>query len=194
MPIDFVADDPRKQVLLIQDEKSGARRGVVLRESWFDSPCTKGSYIHLIGNFDAHGQCIINNAENMMILHPDYLISTTVVSDSPSCPRRSVLQDRIKVIGEIEKAQFFGIVFHEIFQGALQGNKWDVDSLRHIILAVLLRHIEDLYGIHMSVQEATEYVMERIPDLRAWADALIRAKPGVSIPLQTAFFVHLLAT
>ena len=165
----------------MQEEKTDVRRVVILRESWFDSPSSKDSYIHLIGGFDACGQCIVDNSENMMILHPDYLISPTVVSDSPSCPRRAILQDRIKVIGELEKAQFFGIAFHEIFQGAVKANKWDIDSLKHVVETVLLRHIDDLYGIRMSIPEATEYAMERIPDLMAWANAFLRVKPGVSV-------------
>ncbi|BDD58467.1 hypothetical protein MAP00_003745 [Monascus purpureus] len=114
----------------------------------------------------------------MVILHPDHLISATVVADSMSCQRRAILQDRIKVFGEIEKPQFFGIVFHEVFQEAMKTNKWDTDSLRSLVENILLRHLEDLYGVHMNVPEAVDYAMSRIPDLRAWANAYLRTKPG----------------
>ena len=164
------------------------RQAIILRETWFDSPCSKGAYLHLIGDFDAGGQCIVDNSQNMMILHPDYLVSATVVSDSISCQRRAALQERIKFIGEIEKAQLFGIVFHEIFQEAMKMNKWDIDSLRQVVEAVLLRHIENFYSIHMNIPDAIEYAMERIPDLRAWANTFLRVKPGVSFFFFFFFF------
>ena len=171
--------DGVRQVLLVQDEKTSLQKAVLLRESWFDSPCSKGSFIHLIGDFDSSGQCVVDNSKNMLILHPDHLISATVVADSMSCPRRAVLQDRIKEIGEIERPQFFGIVFHEVFQEAMKANKWDVDSLKSLVENILLGHVEELYGIHMSIPEAVDHVMSKIPRLKSWANAYLRTKPAV---------------
>jgi len=170
-----------KQVLLVKDEKTKLQKIVILRESWFDTPCIKESYIHLIGEFDAAGQCIVNDSHNMIILHPDHLISATVVADSISCQRRAVLQDRVKAFGELGKPQAFGVFFHEIFQEALKANRWDLDSLRTLVERVLTRHIEDLYVIRMSVPEAVEHVMNKIPALKTWADVFLRTKPSVCV-------------
>lgn len=171
-------------MLQVRDEKTKQQKVVILRESWSDSPCSKGSYIHLIGDFDAGGQCIVNDSSNMIILHPDHLISATVVADSMSCPRRAVLQDRVKAFGELGKPQLFGVLFHEIFQEALKANQWDLDSLRALVETVVAKHIEDLYVTHMGVPEAVNYVMDKIPVLKAWADTFLRAKPNVCVPLQ----------
>lgn len=171
-------------MLLVKDEKIKQQKVVILRESWFDSPCSKESYIHLIGDFDAAGQCVVDDSHNMIILHPDHLISATVVADSISCQRRAVLQDRVKAFGELGRPQVFGVIFHEIFQEAMKANRWDIDSLRALVENILTRHIEELYVIHMSVWEAIEYVMNKIPILKAWADAFLRVKPNVCLPLQ----------
>ena len=154
---------------------------VILRESWCDSPCSKESYIHLIGDFDAEGHCTVDDSHNMIILHPDHLISATVVSDSTSCQRRAVLQDRIKTSGDLGKPQVFGNIFHEIFQEAMKTSAWDLSSLKKLVDATMVRHIEDLYMIQMSVPEAVEYVMSRIPAMRSWAEAFLRTKPTVSV-------------
>ena len=167
------------QILLVQDEKSKLRKMVILRESWFDSPCSKDSYIHLIGEFDVQGHCIVDDSQNMMVLHPDHLISATVVSDSTSCQRRAVLQDRIKYSGDIGKPQVFGNVFHEIFQEAMKTNMWDLSSLKSLTTNVLTKHVEDLYLIQMTMAQAVEYVMGRIPALRSWADTFLKVKPTV---------------
>lgn len=166
-------------MLLVKREGTDLQMVVILRESWYESPCSKGSYIHLIGNFDATGKCVVEDSNNMIILHPDHLISATVVADSMVCQRRAVLQDRIKVFGELGKLQVFGIVFHEVFQEAMKTNKWEVDSLKRLIEEILLRHAEDLYVVRMSFPEAVEHVMSKISDLRAWASALLRTKAGV---------------
>ncbi|GFF27387.1 DNA replication ATP-dependent helicase/nuclease dna2 [Aspergillus udagawae] len=167
-----------EQVLLVQDEKTKNKKAVILRESWFDSPCNKGAYIHLTGDFDATGQCIVDDAHNMIILHPDHLISATVVADSISCQRRAVLQDRIKNSSDISKPQVFGNIFHELFQEAMKVNKWDMGSLRALVEAILVRHVEDLYLIQMSMPEAVEYMMSRVPALKAWAEVFLRTTPS----------------
>lgn len=117
----------------------------------------------------------------MIILHPDHLISATVISDSTSCQRRAVLQDRIKYSSDIGKPQVFGNVFHEIFQDAMKTNKWDLSSLRSLTTAVLTKHVEELYVIEMSISQAVEYVMGRIPALRSWAETFLSVNPTVGI-------------
>lgn len=118
----------------------------------------------------------------MVILHPDHLISATVVADSIDCRRRAVLQDRVKVFGELGKPQVFGTLFHEVFQEALKANRWDTESLRSLTESVLRRHVEELYAIKMSIPEAVEELMSKIPGVQAWADALLQVKPKVSMP------------
>ncbi|KAJ5268158.1 hypothetical protein N7524_005617 [Penicillium chrysogenum] len=166
-----------EQSLLVEDEKTRERKTIILRESWFDTPCSKDSYIHLVGDFNAAGQCVVDNLNHMIILHPDHLISATVVADSIDCQRRAVLQDRVKVIAALERPQAFGVFFHEVFQEALKANQWDMESLKTLVETVMGRHIEELYSVQMSVPEAVEYLMSRMPAVLDWADAFLHLKP-----------------
>ncbi|OQE20661.1 hypothetical protein PENFLA_c016G02506 [Penicillium flavigenum] len=166
-----------EQSLLVEDERTRERKTITLRESWFDTPCSKDSYIHLVGDFNAAGQCVVDNLNHMIILHPDHLISATVVADSIDCQRRAVLQDRVKVIAALERPQAFGVFFHEVFQEALKANQWDMESLKTLVETVMGRHIEELYSIQMSVPEAVEYLMSRMPAVLDWADAFLHLKP-----------------
>ncbi|KAK2799677.1 Tripartite DNA replication factor [Onygenales sp. PD_10] len=166
-----------EKVLFVQEEKTKNSRAIILRESWFDSPCTKDSYIHLIGNFNLAGQCVVDNSDNMIVLHPDHLISATVVADSFTCQRRAVLQDRIKATSQANKYQVYGHILHEIFQTAMAANRWDLDWLKTLISRILENYVESLYEINIEVPEATEHLMSKMPALRAWADMFIRASP-----------------
>lgn len=166
-------------MLLVQDERNKDKKVVILRESWFDTPCSKDLYIHLIGDFDATGQCVVNDTHNMVILHPDHLVSATVVADSIGCQRRAVLQDRIKNSGDIGKPQVFGNIFHEIFQNALKLNQWDMATLQSLTESVAVKHIEELYLIRMSIPEAVAYVMGKIPAMKTWAGVFLKSTPDV---------------
>lgn len=174
-------------MLLVEDERTKLKKIIILQESWFDSPCDKGSFVHLVGDFDSQGHCIVDNSQNMIILHPDHLISATVVSDSTSCPRRAVLQDRIKYSGDVGKAQVFGNIFHEVFQEAIRTNTWDLGSLSKLVNSVIVRHVEDLYLIQMSAPEGFEYIMGRISAMRSWAETFLRVTPTVSASCVPSF-------
>ena len=179
-------------MLSVKDEKSGMLYLVLLRESWYDTRCTKGSYVHLIGRFDHTGRCIVNDADNMIILHPDHLISSTVIGDSFTCMRRAVLQDRVKVTSAASAPQVYGHILHEVFGHALRLNKWDQQTFREIIDKTLPSYIESLFEIGVRIPDVTEYLLGKQPDLSAWAsvlvgdtlsaDAVIRDRNGILVP------------
>jgi DNA replication ATP-dependent helicase Dna2 len=172
------------QILSVKDEKTHLLKLISLRQSWFESRCTKGSYVHLIGDFDHAGQCIVDDADNMIILHPDHLISATVVADSFTCARRAVLQDRVKATGAAEKTQVYGHMLHEVFGEALKANEWNADRLKTVIEQVVLTYIEPLYEINVDVPEAVNHLMSKIPELSAWASLFISPRPTTEAVVQ----------
>ena len=166
------------QILSVKDEKTHMLKLISLRQSWYDSRCTKGSYIHLIGEFDRTGQCAVDDADNMIILHPDHLISATVVADSFTCTRRAVLQDRVKATGSAEKQQVYGSILHEVFGEALKANNWRLEQLQSIIERIVTNDVESLYEINVSVEQAIDHLMSKTPDLLAWASIFVTSTPG----------------
>ncbi|KEF53322.1 DNA replication ATP-dependent helicase Dna2 [Exophiala aquamarina CBS 119918] len=181
-----------EKMLSVKDEKTGMRYIISLRDSWYDTRCTKGSYVHVVGKFDRTGQCVINDADNMIIIHPDHLISSTVVGDAFTCMRRAVLQDRVKATSAATTPQVYGYILHEVFGQALSLNKWDPSSLRDIIDRILPSFLESLYEIGVRTQDATEYLLSKTPEMMAWAsvfvsddftgDSVIRDRNGVLVP------------
>ena len=166
-------------MLLVQDEKSKLRKAITLRNSWFDSPCSPGSYIHLIGEFNKAGQCIIDDHHNMLILHPDHLLSATVVADSFSCTRRAVLQDRVKSTGEACEPTIYGSMLHEIFQETMRANRWDTEWLTATIDIIALRFLEQLFEINIEYVRAIEHLKTKVKELQAWAEIFVRVRPKV---------------
>lgn len=148
-----------------------------LRDDWFDTEAHAKSFVHIIGDFSSSGRCIITNDQNMVIMHPDQLISATVLADSFMCMRRAVLQDRVKATGEASAPLVYGTILHEVFQEALMANNWDWSFLGPAINKTLEKHLEDLYVIKVSVDDARAHVRSKMPEVRAWAQNFVSAHP-----------------
>jgi DNA replication ATP-dependent helicase Dna2 len=149
-----------------------------LRGCWWDTPVTEEAYVHVIGLFH-NGRCIIDDENNMLILHPDHLISSTVVADSFGCSRRAVLQDRVKATSESTPPLVYGTLLHEIFQAAMTANRWDSEWLSELIEDVATRHVEDLYTIQLQIPAAVEYLQSKMGELQSWAELFVSSKPKV---------------
>lgn len=152
---------------------------VHLRGTWLNTPVTVNAFVHVIGLFDGQGRCIIDDANNILILHPDHLISSTVVADSFGCTRRAVLQDRVKATGDASAPMVYGTILHEIFQAAMLANRWDTEWLGELIEKTATKHLEELYTIRIQVFQAVEYLRTKMFELQSWAELFVSSLPKV---------------
>ncbi|EJT80623.1 DNA replication ATP-dependent helicase dna2 [Gaeumannomyces tritici R3-111a-1] len=176
----YVDDNHREKperILVVRAERTNFDQVVHLREDWLETPATVDSYVHVIGEFEESGMCVVDNSHNMLILHPDQLISATVVADSFGCIRRAVLQDRVKATGEASAPMVYGTMLHEIFQEALMANKWDSQFLAAVVDTNMERHLEDLYVIKVSLADAREHLLSKMKEMRQWAESFVSAFP-----------------
>lgn len=138
--------------------------------------------MHVVGQFTRTGQITINDADNSIIVHPDHLISATTVADSFDCMRKAVLQNRVKATSQTSKPLVYGTVLHEIFQEAMKANRWDDEWLGGVVESIVLKHIELFFELGLTnTNGALEELKGKIPEMRAWASAFVKPKPGVSI-------------
>ncbi|KAL2266131.1 hypothetical protein VTJ83DRAFT_5483 [Remersonia thermophila] len=166
-----------EKILVVQAERTKIMRTVHLRGDWVDTPASSKAYVHVIGEFEPCGRCVIDNSRNILILHPDQLVSSTVVADSFTCMRRAVLQDRVKAASEATPPLVYGTILHEVFQEALMANRWDTAFLGSVVNRTLRKHIEDLYIIRETLEKAQAHVMSKMPELTSWAQAFVAATP-----------------
>jgi DNA replication ATP-dependent helicase Dna2 len=165
------------KVLLVEEEKTKLFKSITLRQAWFDTPCTPGSYVHVIGKFSSTGQCIVDDSHNMFILHPDHLISATVVADSFGCLRRAVLQDRVKATSKANAPMLYGTLLHELFQAALAANFWGTKFLLETIDKILPSKFETILEINSTCEAVKDHLSSKLPELQAWAEIFVRSEP-----------------
>jgi DNA replication ATP-dependent helicase Dna2 len=161
----------------VEEEKTKLFKVITLRQAWYDTPCTPDSFVHVIGEFSRTGECLIDDHHNMLILHPDHLISSTVVADSFGCLRRAVLQDRIKATSKANPPMLYGTLLHELFQEALKVNRWDTKFLLEKIDGLLPAKFETILEIESSCEEVKAHMMSKLPEMQAWAEVFVRASP-----------------
>lgn len=163
----------------MQSEETKLGKAIFLRQAWLETPCHPESYVHLIGDFDRLGQCVVDNTQNLLILHPDHLISSTVVGDSFTCTRKAVLEARVKATSDANQATLYGHLLHEIFQEALRANKWDDGFMTSLIERIATRSLESLFELQIELPIAIEQLRARAVDLQTWAEIYVAAKPRV---------------
>lgn len=164
-------------MLVVEEPKSSRTSKIMLRQSWFDTPATVGSYVHITGDFQSAGQCIIDNTQNILVLHPDHLISATVVADSFGCIRRAVLQDRVKATSEASPPMMYGHILHELFQEAMKANEWTNVAFEGFMVEILPRHYETMVEIGLNLNQVHEHLRSKFAEMRAWAELFVRSSP-----------------
>ncbi|PNS19935.1 DNA replication ATP-dependent helicase/nuclease dna2 [Sphaceloma murrayae] len=174
-----------EKVLIVEEEKNKFIKAITLRQSWLDTSCKPGAYVHIVGSFSKTGQITIDDAANLIIVHPDHLVSATAVADSFDCLRKAVLQDRVKATSVTSKPTVYGSILHELFQKAMQSNRWDIDWLHQLINDLVVKYVEGLFeaGAKDTV-EAVEFLTSKMPELRDWAGHFVRSSPSRTVKAQ----------
>ncbi|XP_047338486.1 DNA replication ATP-dependent helicase/nuclease JHS1 isoform X2 [Impatiens glandulifera] len=155
------------KVLRLLNEQSGQERVVRLWDEWFYSSIAPGDTLSVIGEFDEHGKCDVNHQNNYFIVHPDILVSGTRVASSFSCPRRTVLDERLKS-SEQSVAALMGTLMHQVFQAGLMKEDPSREFLEDYSRQVLLRSIESLYACGVNENELRRTMIEAIPRILNW--------------------------
>lgn len=85
--------------LKLFDETNNNEKFVTLADDWYFVKVKPGDIVNVIGQFDSFSHCTIDNqGNNFLIVHPDLLITGTVVGESFGCKRQSILKTISKVL------------------------------------------------------------------------------------------------
>ncbi|XP_040995352.1 DNA replication ATP-dependent helicase/nuclease JHS1 [Juglans microcarpa x Juglans regia] len=160
------AEGPYK-VLRLLNEHSGEECAVYLWEEWYYGVVAPGDTVNVIGNFDEQGKCDIDRDSNFIIVHPDILLSGTRVAASFSCPRRTILDERLKC-NEYSTAALIGTLLHQIFQAGLIKESPTIKFLEEYAGVVLQKNMESLYACGVNENDIRKTLIEAVPKLLNW--------------------------
>ncbi|KAI7740314.1 hypothetical protein M8C21_005294 [Ambrosia artemisiifolia] len=145
------------KVLRLLDEECGEERSVYLSDDWFYSVIAPGDTVHVIGDFSEEGICEVNRDKNFLIVHPDILVSGTRVAASFSCPRRTVLDERLKN-NEQSSAALAGLIRESPTK----------EFLEEYARVLLQKNYESLFACGVYEGDIHRTMLEAIPRLLKW--------------------------
>jgi hypothetical protein len=144
-----------------------------------------GDLIHVVCQNPQANEIIVDNKQNLLILHPDILISSTAVSDSFTCLRKAVLRDRIRDTADYNEALVHGLIMHRVFQSSLQSGDFSFHTLKSEIEQAVISSVEELYAIDQTEQMAMLILERHIPTMQSWAAAYLTSNPTPSAIVAT---------
>ena len=152
--------------------------------------------MNVIGKEASPGKYVLSNElPNLLVLHPDTLLSGSMVSDSFVCLRKSVLDDRVKILHSQNMAALLGNALHELFQycwvesgklliphmdlhhNSSKDSKlrslhtpWQRDSMENYCREIVQRKISDIWAIGEREDTLLIGLHEGIDPLIDWWD------------------------
>lgn len=102
--------------------------------------------------------------ENLLILHPDILISVTKVADTAFCSRKALISERVRMVGEQKsKALVYGNIIHEVVQRCLsEGGNFSEDNVRNNLHSILKIYLADLWESDLDFNASFEECNQKL--------------------------------
>lgn len=143
-----------------------------------------GDTLNVIGAFSSSPPTItISSKHNLLILHPDILLTATAISNAPQCTRRPLLQALLKNSSDVGHALVWGNMLHEVMQRCLVTARWDEAFMEELVDEVVRKGLSDLLRIGVGVDAAKAEVKKRAIGLRAFSERFVSDEPKVRISI-----------
>ena len=170
---------PRKELSL--DESDGS---IFLRGEWYHTHLDTGDIIHLCslsGKYETKSTSLPvvlhtaappgsdSNDDLILVVHPDYLVAPTIISEAVTCSRRAVLKSRLGSTGLTSKAALFGTMRHELFEQSMRSQDFSVKTARKTASAIARQCAESLVALGITDAEANNEVIRVLPQLQHFA-------------------------
>lgn len=123
-----------------------------------------------------------HNNEQFLIHHPDTLITATAVATSFPCPRKPLLQDRLRATSPTSEPLLYGNLLHELFQACVVKQDWSDELRRELAESMCSQEniIAAAWELNKPKSEIQAQVLERSASWPAWAAAYMSASPKPS--------------
>jgi hypothetical protein len=157
---------------------------VHLRGIWYYSKCCVGDVIHLIsisGHYATDTSALpvvldsghapnVDQDDLVLVIHPDELITPTLISEAVTCPRLSVLQQRLGSTGLSARSAVIGTLRHDLFERCLQEHTASRQSAAVFTRQIIRDNAESLVGCGITDQkDAFSEVMKTLPQIQVRA-------------------------
>ncbi|KAH8109923.1 Dna2-domain-containing protein [Phellopilus nigrolimitatus] len=175
------------ELLQVVSEDKSERRKVILTDDWLETDVRQYDTLNIIGLFSSchengrtSSECLtitVSAKRNLLILHPDLLITATSVANAPHCSRRPLLSLLLRSSTDATPALVWGNMLHEIIQRCFTNHRWDAQHIETAVDDIIRKGLNELVRIGVSVEEAKAELGKRAGGLRTFGDRFIGEIP-----------------
>ncbi|KAK7048375.1 DNA replication helicase [Favolaschia claudopus] len=158
------------------------RRSVILADEWARTDVRVGDTINVLGSFSTSGtssspSISITSSDNILILHPDLLLTPSALSSSLECRRKPLLSGLVRSSSDTSPALVWGNILHEVMQACLSSGRWEDAWVEEKVEQVIRDKISDIAKISLSVEDARREIKLRAKGLKAFSEKYIADSP-----------------
>ncbi|KAF9161405.1 Tripartite DNA replication factor [Actinomortierella ambigua] len=169
----------RCKILVAQEQGNTTDHTVHLYGLWADTCVSSGDTIHVVDSkVVSAGVYHITNEQGYIIVRPDNLVSTSVLSESFTCLRKSVLNTRVTGSYDLTVPLVHGNILHELFQACLCAGNFSTSFIQEKIGELAREFVRDLALIGETVDTAKAALEEMRLPMQAWANRYVRPTPA----------------
>ncbi|KAK0235314.1 AAA domain-containing protein [Armillaria nabsnona] len=171
--------------LIVRVDGSKEKRSIILRDDWSVTDVRKGDVVNAIGEFSVLGESsssltssiAISSKNNLLILHPDVLITATALSNAPQCRRKPLITSLIRSSTDYTPSLVWGNMLHSVLQACLVADRWDEIWVDDKIDEIVRGGLSDLVRINTNVDQAKREVKARAKGLHAFSEKYMASSP-----------------
>ena len=125
-------------------------------------------------------RCIsVTSQANLLILHPDILLTATALSNAPQCRRKPLLSSLVRSTSDTTPALVWGSMLHEVMQKCLEQQRWDDSFIDRCINEAVSAGLPELVKIGINEEIARVEVRDRAAGLKVFAGKYLGPEPKV---------------
>jgi DNA replication ATP-dependent helicase Dna2 len=153
-----------------------------------------GDVVNIIGPFDivADGQqsITVTTLENLLIHHPDTLLTPSLLASAPNCQRRPLITALVRALSPPTPALVYGTVLHDVVQQCLREKRWDARWIEAHVDTALSMAFGDLVRAGVTVSEAKGEILRRAAGVETFGERYIGDSPKVFVSTSRALHAH----
>ncbi|KAL5511792.1 DNA2 [Sanghuangporus vaninii] len=166
------------KTLHVYVEDKSNRKTIVLLDDWVETAVETGDILNIIGSFSSRDNTIvISSKHNMLVQHPDILVTATSIANALHCPRRSLLSLMVHSSSDKTPSLIWGSMLHEVMQRCLSTQRWDVSSIESFIDECIQKNLMELIQIDVGVDEAKIEISKRAGGLKIFGERFLGEIP-----------------
>ena len=128
--------------------------------------------------------------ENLLIHHPDTLLTPSLLASAPNCQRRPLVTALVRALSPPTPALVYGTVLHDVVQKCLQERRWDAPWIEARVDTALSTAFGDLVRAGVTLSVAKDEILRRAAGVETFGERYIGDKPKVSASISCRPFAH----